>query len=271
MAKLGYFSWGMNLTGNIGVPVNTMFIGFDVCHDKKFNFAWGNNKKSSDNSRVSVVGFVASYNSRFDSYNSWITCQIPKMEYVELSKELLIQALHEYKNYNKKYPDNLIIFRDGVGKSQLRAFVEFEIKNFDRACEYCNISPKITMLVIQKSGNTRFSTLDEKKQYQNLPVGTIVDQKITSKGVQEFFITSTRGIKGGTNRPTHYIVVRNDSHLSSNTLEMLSYNMCYLYQNWQGSIKVPAPCMYAHKIAYLFGKFLYGNPQRNIADKLFYL
>jgi hypothetical protein len=36
------------------------------------------------------------------------------------------------------------------------------------------------------------------------------------------------------------------------TIEKLTFDLCHYYFNWAGSIKVPAPCMYAHKIAELF-------------------
>lgn len=39
--------------------------------------------------------------------------------------------------------------------------------------------------------------------------------------------------------------------------------MCHYYFNWAGPIKVPAPCMYAHKIAEL-----YKNIEQRIAHKL---
>jgi hypothetical protein len=29
----------------------------------------------------------------------------------------------------------------------------------------------------------------------------------------------------------------------------MTYGFCYTYSNWSGSIKVPAPCQYGHKIA----------------------
>lgn len=35
-------------------------------------------------------------------------------------------------------------------------------------------------------------------------------------------------------------------------LEKLTFDLCHYYFNWAGPIKVPAPCMYAHKIAELF-------------------
>jgi aubergine-like protein len=44
----------------------------------------------------------------------------------------------------------------------------------------------------------------------------------------------------------------NDSKLKKDTIEKLTYALCHYYYNWSGPIKVPAPCMYAHKIAELF-------------------
>lgn len=44
----------------------------------------------------------------------------------------------------------------------------------------------------------------------------------------------------------------NDSNLTKKTIEELTFALCHYYYNWAGPIKVPAPCMYAHKIAELF-------------------
>jgi aubergine-like protein len=34
---------------------------------------------------------------------------------------------------------------------------------------------------------------------------------------------------------------------------------------------VPAPCQYAHKIAFLVGQSLHKNPHINLADRLYFL
>jgi len=39
--------------------------------------------------------------------------------------------------------------------------------------------------------------------------------------------------------------------------------LCHYYFNWAGPIKVPAPCMYAHKIADLFTRI--GSSKRTSA------
>lgn len=51
--------------------------------------------------------------------------------------------------------------------------------------------------------------------------------------------------------PTHFYVALNDSTLSKKVLEQFTFDLCHYYFNWAGPIKVPAPCMYAHKIAEL--------------------
>ena len=40
--------------------------------------------------------------------------------------------------------------------------------------------------------------------------------------------------------------------MENKTIEKLTFDLCHYYFNWAGPIKVPAPCMYAHKIAELF-------------------
>jgi hypothetical protein len=52
--------------------------------------------------------------------------------------------------------------------------------------------------------------------------------------------------------PTHFYVAFNDSSLKKEAVEKFTFALCHYYYNWAGPIKVPAPCMYAHKIAELF-------------------
>ena len=38
-------------------------------------------------------------------------------------------------------------------------------------------------------------------------------------------------------------------------IQALTYKLTHLYYNWPGTVRVPAPCQYAHKLAFLVGKF----------------
>lgn len=51
----------------------------------------------------------------------------------------------------------------------------------------------------------------------------------------------------------------------------LTFKLCHLYWNWTGTIRVPAPCKYAHRLAFLSGQYLHSEPGIQLSDKLFFL
>ena len=51
----------------------------------------------------------------------------------------------------------------------------------------------------------------------------------------------------------------------------LTFKLCHLYWNWPGTVRVPAPCKYAHKLAFLSGQVLHHEPSAQLCDKLFFL
>ena len=59
--------------------------------------------------------------------------------------------------------------------------------------------------------------------------------------------------------------------MSSCLLPRLSYKLTHLYYNWPGTVRVPAPCQYAHKLAYLVGQSIHKDPSLDLADRLFFL
>lgn len=86
-----------------------------------------------------------------------------------------------------------------------------------------------------------------------------------------FLIENVVNIITGTVSPTHYHVVKDSSGLQPEYLQLLTYKLCHLYYNWPGTIRVPAPCQYAHKVAFLVGQSLHATPNPKLADKLHYL
>ena len=44
-----------------------------------------------------------------------------------------------------------------------------------------------------------------------------------------------------------------------------------MYYNWQGIIRVPAPCQYAHKLAFLMGQSIHKEPNTRLDDLLYCL
>ena len=68
-------------------------------------------------------------------------------------------------------------------------------------------------------------------------------------------------------RPTHFFVPLKQSNLTKLELQQLTFALCHYYFNWAGPIKVPAPCMYAHKIADLFTRIGYSKKMRAVENE----
>lgn len=54
-------------------------------------------------------------------------------------------------------------------------------------------------------------------------------------------------------------------------LQRLSYKLTHMYYNWPGTVRVPAPCQYAHKLAYQVGEHVHKEPSAMLEERLFYL
>lgn len=54
----------------------------------------------------------------------------------------------------------------------------------------------------------------------------------------------------GTSRPSHYHVLWDDSHLDSDELQCLTYQLCHTYVRCTRSVSIPAPAYYAHLVAF---------------------
>lgn len=168
-------------------------------------------------------------------------------------------ALNSYKDHNGRLPEQLILYRDGVGDSMRRQVLTTEILQFKQAInELYNKSekkPYFTVIFVNKRINQRFFVEDRNGNLANPPAGTIIDSNVVQtedSNIEFDFYLIPQLTTQGCVVPTHFFCAFNDSNLSKEVIEKLTYDLCYCYFNWQGPIKVPAPCMYAHKIADLF-------------------
>ncbi|KAG0411858.1 hypothetical protein HPB47_010996 [Ixodes persulcatus] len=253
--KLGGELWAVEIPMH-----NVMVIGIDVYHDVT-------------RGRQSVMGFVASMNQSLTRWFSKCAFQEPGKELVNCIKIAMLEAIVKYYEVNHKHPDRIFVFRDGVGDGQLSYVSDYEIEQLVQS--FVNVSPdykpSIAVVVVQKRINTRiFARLNGGRELDNPTPGTVVDHEVTRRDWCDFFLVSQK-VRQGTVSPTHYIVVRNTTELSPDQMQRLAYKLTHLYYNWPGTIRVPAPCQYAHKLANLVGDSIHKEPSPLLSDRLFYL
>ncbi|XP_032223626.2 piwi-like protein 1 [Nematostella vectensis] len=256
--KLGGEAWAVD------IPLkNLMIVGIDTYHD------------SSQKGR-SVGGFVASLNKPCTRYYSRCTFQHSGQELVDGLKVCMTAALRQWQQINGVLPDKIIVFRDGVGDGQLRAVIEHEVPQILSTFKQFQdgYDPKFGFTVVKKRIQTRLFMREARdpdmRNLMNPPPGTVVDKEVTRSEWFDFFIVS-QSVRQGTVSPTHYNVIHDTTGLRPDHWQQLSYKLTHLYYNWPGTVRVPAPCQYAHKLAFLVGQSLHKEPSLKLADKLYFL
>lgn len=234
---------------------NWMIIGIDVYHPPKGT--------KSD----SICAVVSSLN---ESYSRWFSMAIPqKGELSEFYKLVFTKALEQYRKVNGVFPAKIVVFRDGVGDGQLDHCLRLEVPQFEDTLKQFQIDAKLCFVIVQKRTNTRIF-LQMNEGFQNPEPGTVLDHGITRKYYSDFFLVP-QNVRQGTVNPTHYIVLHDTCNLKPDHIQRLAFKLCHLYYNWSGTVRVPAPCQYAHKLAQLYGQHINKPVASELADKLYYL
>lgn len=218
-----------------------MLIGIDVCHKPK----------------KSIVGIVGTISQSMMQYSSQYIIQDKGQEIVDNLGPALEKIFQTYREHNNgENPDHIFVYRDGVGDSMRNLVLEKELPTFSKLInKLYNTArpPKLTLIIVNKRISQRFTATDPTSgKIMNPCPGTVIDTKVVNKEASsicyDFYLVPQNATQGSVT-PTHFFVAFDDSGLKKNVIEQFTYNLCYAYFNWAGSIKVPAPCMYAHKIA----------------------
>jgi len=237
VAKIGGTPWLLENLPQSGT--NTMVVGVEVF-----------SKRSSH----SVVGLCASLDPNFSQF-----CPVAELGHTTAAMnftESMLKALETYYSVNQTYPQQVIIYREGISDSGRAEALQTEVPNYLNALETLLQQgkvpqrPKLLFLIINRRTNARFYTAEEVK---NPPIGTCVDTQVVHPQGWDFYIcpvTTNQGVAS----PTHCFVLYDDTGLSADQVQVLTYRLCYSYWNWCGSIRKPSPCQFAHKLAYHIGE-----------------
>ncbi|XP_067879457.1 piwi-like protein 2 isoform X1 [Heterodontus francisci] len=251
--KLGGELWGVD------IPLKQlMVIGMDVYHDPV-------------RGKQSVVGFVASMNKAMTKWFSKVAFQMPNQEIIDGLKICMVASLKKYYEINHCLPEKIAVYRDGVSDGQLNTVTDYELPQLLKCFEvFSDYHPKMMVIVVQKRISSNLYAQAVSGRLEVPPPGTVIDHTITNKEWTDFFLLA-HTVRQGCGIPTHYICVFNSLKLSPDHMQRLTFKLCHLYWNWSGTIRVPAPCKYAHKLAFLCGQSLHQEPAALLSELLFYL
>lgn len=237
--EINEISYNTINTVNSGV----MFVGADVTHP------------SPDQKSIpSVVGVASSYDQVGFKYCCAWRLQDPRQEMIVDLENILAEHLKFYGNANNRLPSKILYYRDGVSDGQFREVLEIEMTAIQKALKRIygnNKHADVTFVVVQKRHHTRFFPTEPKfsdGKNRNIVPGTVVDKNIVHPFQNQFFLASHAAIQGVT-KPTKYCILRNESNISPDDLQAITYDLCHLFTRCSRSVSYPAPTYYAHLVA----------------------
>ena len=232
----------------------TMVVGIDVTHPSP----------GSSSSAPSVAGVVASVDDTLGQWPAELRIQgTNRKEMVDDLDSMFKTRLQLWQKKNGNYPENILVYRDGVSEGQYNLVLEQELPALRKACEtvYPATStkagkPRITIVVVGKRHHTRFypTKREEADRSGNPQNGTVVDRGVTEARNWDFFLQAHTAIQG-TAKPAHYYIVYDQIFReqklpprfgsAADALEDLTHNMCYLFGRATKAVSICPPAYYA--------------------------
>ena len=114
-----------------------------------------------------------SYNLLFSGMTSWFsqcTEQHQGQELVDKLKPLFLGAIKNFYSVNHAWPEKILVFRDGLGDSQLSIVAKYEAEQFNDTFRHVHetYKPSFGYIVVQKRINTRIFSLGPKVRTEDL-------------------------------------------------------------------------------------------------------
>jgi aubergine-like protein len=193
-----------------------------------------------------------------------------------------------YQTNNKKVPNLIILYREGLSPMQAQAqlpkteipAMEAMIKTIGERTNTKNYKPEVMIVMVNKKINSRyFMTGRENTQNPNKftpelfnpDSGCAIAEELAIDNSYEFHLTS-QYVTQGTCTPTLFKVAYDTTNMPQEALIQFTFDQCFNYYNWEGAVRVPACLQCADKLSKLVGQYIREDlVQSAVTKKHFFL
>ena len=243
-AKLGGTSYKVDFNKDINER-DLMIIGVDSSHIK---------------GKGTGVAMVATINKTFTNFFNKEEI-IPEKNKSQLQYSLstfIKQAIVAYNKKNKKNPKNIIIYRQGVSYHQ-KEYLKIEINEIEQECKnnnilfyYILVNTKTTFKFFEKSGN----------DYVNPDSGLLIIDEVTNKNFFEFYIQPQQVTEGSATPSCFHVAYGNLDF--PEIIPKFTFDLCHLYSNWQGTVRIPNVIKAAEKLSKMTAKYTHKELNKDL-------
>ena len=169
------------------------------------------------------------------------------------------EALDQYKNSLKELPQGIIIYRQGVSLQQKDTLtnevknIQTELDNYKIKFYYILVHTKTTYKFFKKNG----------KKYSNPEEGLLILDGVTNRNFFEFYIQPQFVQESTSATPSCFHVAYGDLDFEE-MIPKFTFDLCHLYSNWQGTVRVPHVLKAAEKLSKMTAKYTFGELNKNL-------
>lgn len=243
----------------------------------------------------SIAAVVGSINPTWTQYAAEISTQEPKREgrRVEMIQDIggMVQRIMTHwtgvRSANAaaatsmgipKMPKRVFYYRDGVSEGEFQQVIDEEIRSIRTALIQFAAArdpggepyrPFITAISVQKRHHAKFvvHTGTGPGDWANPQPGTVIDSGVAHPVDYDFFLAPHKG-QLGTLKPVRCNVLRDESNLGPDILQLLTYWQSYLFSRCVTPISMPSCVQYAHLLA-ARGRCLRGDDDSSASEASF--
>jgi hypothetical protein len=209
--------------------------------------------------RPSIAAVAASMDRHAARHVAIARVQQSRVEIIADLRGMVKELLLSFYRSSGMKPRRILFLRDGVSEGQFKLVMAAELKAIMNACSELEkgYRPTISFIVCQKRHHTRFFASNERDEDRsgNVPAGMVVDRGVTSLEGFDFYLCSHAGIQG-TSRPCKYQVLYDENRFKSDTLQLLIYQLTFMYARCTRSVSLPPAVYYSHLMAYRAAYFV---------------
>ncbi len=232
----------------------------------------------------SIASVVGSEDKYFNKFPGAIRLQDGRVEVIQEMDSLVMERLDHFYALHKALPNKVYFYRDGVSEGQFSIILENEVPKVRKALAEAGrkykagpkYSPKLTFLVVVKRHHTRFFPLQETvkgargpeavKSHDNIIPGSAIDRGICSVYSFDFYIQSQQALKG-TGIPGHYYVLFDENGFTSDSIQKLTFDLCFTFSRATKSVKIVPAAYYADLLCERGRRYIHGSSADRSPDK----
>uniref|UniRef100_A0A914KTD7 Piwi domain-containing protein n=1 Tax=Meloidogyne incognita TaxID=6306 RepID=A0A914KTD7_MELIC len=185
----------------------------------------------------SVVGICANMAENPHSFIGDYFYQTSRKEAVDLTdlkqRSRWILASLEHNRPKQKLPQYVFILRDGLSEGQYEMAYRSELTAIKSGFELHNpkYMPKFVLVIGSKRHFKKFFAVgNDVDKAENMPPGSIIQEKVVRPDVFEFYLQSHFPIKG-TGKPVEYAVLTNEINFNCTVEELKEYAKLLRYKS----------------------------------------